>query len=79
MSLKDHEITMVGQWLARKAVKGACAACGARDFGLSDIVGLPVLDEATRPDGNEYVPAVVAVCGNCGFIMPFSARMIGLR
>ena len=79
MALKDHEITKIGAWLERKVVKGTCPACGQRDWGLSDIVGLPVLDDASRPTQDEYVPAAVAVCGNCGFIMPFSARMMGLR
>lgn len=79
MSLRDHEITRIGEWLERKGVKGSCPACGGRDWGLTDIIGLPVLDDAAKAAGDEYVPAAAAVCGNCGFIMPFSARMMGLR
>lgn len=79
MSLREHEITIIGAWMERKGVKAACPACGRRDWGLSDIIGLPVLEPDAKEPGDEYVPAAAAVCGNCGFIMPFSARMMGLR
>lgn len=78
MALREREVTRIGEWMESKGVRGACPACGRREWGLSDIVGFPVLDEGAKPL-DEYVPAAFAVCGHCGFIMPFSARMMGLR
>ena len=60
MALKDREVTTIAEWLKQKGVRNPCPACGRREWGLSDIVGFPILNQGGKPE-DEYVPAAVVM------------------
>lgn len=51
-----------------------CSAVGA-SAQIGDIVGLPVVEKGVPSGvvlGNQFVPAIPIICGNCGAIAFFS-------
>lgn len=54
-----------------------CANCHMPGGAITDIVGFPVL-ERTLPSGigpgDQLIPALAVVCGNCGHMTFFAAK-----
>jgi hypothetical protein len=50
-----------------------------KQWGLGEIISQPVDSRLGSDMTAEHLPAVSLVCGNCGFMMMFSAKLVGLR
>lgn len=79
MPLTNSEVERMTSWLQSRGVNAACAACGRKQWGLGEIISQPVSSRLGSDMTAEYLPAVSLVCGNCGFMMMFSAKLVGLR
>lgn len=79
MPLTDSEVEKMTAWLQSRGVNAACAACGQKQWGLGEIVAQPVTSRLGTEVTGHQLPAVSLVCGNCGFMMLFSAKLVGLR
>jgi hypothetical protein len=79
MALTNSEVDRVTEWLQSRGVSAACPACTRKQWGLGEIISQPVSNRLGTDMSAEHMPAVTLVCGNCGFIMMFSAKLLGLR
>ena len=79
MPLTNSEVDRMTAWLQSRGVNAACPACTRKQWGLGEIVSQPVSSRLGSDMTAEHLPAVSLVCGNCGFMMMFSAKLVGLR
>lgn len=79
MPLTNSEVEKMTAWLQSRGVNAACPACSQKQWGLGEIVSQPVSSRLGSDMTSEHLPAVSLVCGNCGFMMMFSAKLVGLR
>lgn len=70
----------VRSWLDRKGIKG-CSVCGAEELQVSkDLYAVVCIERTTgRPDLKRGSRVVRIRCGNCGHLMLFHARQMGLE
>jgi hypothetical protein len=61
-------------------VKMICPSCGIGDFGLLDgFMNHTISDDPeTVTLGGRYVPTVVLVCANCGYLSEHAAASLGI-
>jgi len=78
MALTDDQRRQFQQWLNEKGVKTNCPACGARRWATGDIVAPPVRVGRKLKVGGDHVPLVQLICGHCGHVMHFAAKIAGL-
>ena len=79
MPLTNSEVDRVTEWLQQRGVNAACPACTRKQWGLGEIISQPVSTRLGSDMSAEHMPAMTLVCGHCGFIMFFSAKLLGLR
>ena len=72
------------EWFKSQGVQGKCPACGKKRWSIGGIVSASVAN-ALGGDSTgmssmhaESVPAVATICNDCGYVMLFSAMMMGL-
>ena len=70
----------VRAWLESKGIEG-CGLCGAAELQVSkDLYALVCIDRTTGgPDLARGSRAVRIRCGNCGHLMLFHARQMGVE
>ncbi len=78
MSLDQAQEQTVRTWLWEKQVAETCAACGATDWVILEIVDAPVRWPAELHSGGPSFSMIPRGCRNCGYLMFFSAAKIGL-
>jgi predicted nucleic-acid-binding Zn-ribbon protein len=70
-TIKKH-LTTVG-------FKPQCSMCGQSNWVIGDIIAPPVLaEDGKNLRSDSSIPSVAVVCGNCGYIIYFSAVRLGL-
>ena len=79
MPLTNSEVDRLTAWLQNRGVNAACPACTQQQWGLGEIVSMPVDTRLGADMTAQHLPVVSLVCGNCGFMMMFSAKLVGLR
>jgi predicted nucleic-acid-binding Zn-ribbon protein len=79
MPLTNSEVDRMTAWLQTRGVNATCPACAKKQWGLGEIISQPVANRLGSDMSAEHMPAVTLVCGNCGYIMFFSAKLVGLR
>lgn len=79
MPLTNSEVDRMTAWLQTRGVNAACPACTHKQWGLGEIISQPVSSRLGTDMTAEHLPAVSLVCGHCGFMMMFSAKLVGLR
>ncbi len=73
MPLTREQAYKLQQWLNSRGVNLNCPMCGSAQWETGEIVsGVNVNDQRNT------LPMVQVVCGNCGYVMLFSAMPIGL-
>lgn len=79
MPLTNSEVERITAWLQSRGVNAVCPACTKKQWGLGEIVSQPVSSRLGIEMTGEHIPAISLVCGHCGFMMMFSAKLVGLR
>jgi hypothetical protein len=79
MPLTDAQQRKLEAWLNDKKVTTQCPMCGAdlQDLGGAELIAAPVAAKASASAGGAIV-LVPVVCDNCGHVMLFSAKALGL-
>jgi ribosomal protein S27AE len=73
MPLTHEQIYKLEQWWDSNGVKRTCPMCGGGEWQAGEIVsGTDV------SGGDNVLPMVQMVCGNCAYVMLFAAMPIGL-
>ena len=78
MPLNHSQQKALKDWLRSKAVV-QCPACGAPDLGFADATYVRALLEEADADLTEDQGVVKVNCGNCGYVMLFDAKRLGIR
>ncbi len=65
-------------WLREKGIRPLCGVCAATNWVPGDIVTAPVYSGGDTVIGGPVIPMVQVVCGQCGYVMQFSAKLMGL-
>jgi hypothetical protein len=68
----------VSDWIQSKCPTMQCPACRSFGFSFGPVSGLVLLKGANIHLGPS-VPIATVVCSNCGYIMTFSAGVMGLN
>jgi predicted nucleic-acid-binding Zn-ribbon protein len=77
MPITQGQFQKLAKWMADKNIRISCDTCGHTGFAPNDIVVLSIhRDGAIHP--SETAPVLQMVCQNCGHIVHFAARPIGL-
>ena len=85
MALTQEQIVRIGNWMKERGVRGACPGCGNRRWSIAGLISAPVSTalgvetQAIPTLQAQTVPAVATSCNDCGYIMLFSAVLIGIR
>lgn len=67
------------QWIRQKAFNMRCPVCQGQSFGVDSVIAMTnSIDENTRINYLSGLPLVPVTCGNCGHIMFFNAKQMGL-
>ena len=79
MPLNEAQKQRLTDWMQAKAVQAPCPACAADQWAPGDLVAESGVDAKgnIRFSGG-LVLLVQVVCGNCGCVMHFDAKLIGL-
>lgn len=79
MALSDSDRAKVVSWMKSKVTQG-CPMCGDRNWNAVPEISMAGTYDpsanATNPASG--VPAVVTICGNCGFMAQFAAKQVGV-
>jgi hypothetical protein len=80
MSLTDAQKTKIEEWIASRAPKMSCPACGGKNWGIQNDLGfISIIDpKTTRVSRESGFPVAVLTCNACGFTSLFSAVQIGI-
>ena len=79
MPLNETQRQKLIDWMRTKAVQAPCPACAADQMSPGDLVAETGVDaEGNIRYSGGLVLLVQIVCGNCGFVMHFDAKLIGL-
>jgi hypothetical protein len=77
MTLDPDKQARLEAWIAAKIVRRHCPACEhAVDWEVAEMLDLDVAP--CEAGGGVSVPVVPLVCPHCGYVTPFSAKLIGL-
>ncbi len=80
-NLTSEQMAKVAHWWQTHVSEVACPFCQQRDWEVEDrYTILPFFNPLTgggSPGSGE--PAILVICGNCGYIAPFSAMSMGIR
>ncbi len=79
MPLSQEQVEAAQRFFRLNGVVLDCPYCGSRGWEAGEIVSGTVVDEQgnTRPEGTAVAMAQF-VCDNCGHVMLFDARRLGL-
>ena len=66
------------KWLYERGVKETCPACGHKAWTVGSRIARLVAEGEPYAQGLGY-PAFVLACGNCAYLMLFSAIAMGLQ
>lgn len=76
--LSETSLARINEALKDK-FKGACASCGERHFSLSDrVYATHAMGPNRTVDLSNTFPLVIVQCNNCGNVVTFAARLLGL-
>ncbi len=80
MSLEKEEWERIKRALDENAGSFRCPICKKDEFSLADGYFNTTLQKGTKSVslGGTTIPAVVVTCMACGYIMQFSAGVLGL-
>lgn len=67
----------VAAWLTEKKLRG-CLMCGGQKLAIDDELYGPLKYEQGAIELGAIVPSAVVSCMNCGYIMHFAAKTIGI-
>jgi len=78
MPLDQNQIEKVQEHLRTHRLIQECSFCRAAQWGVGDIVASPRFSGGDTDFGEVTVPMVQVICGNCGYVMHFAAKPVGL-
>jgi len=78
MPLNEEQVQTALQWMQNKKIKGDCPLCGAKDWGMGDIVMSPSFSDKGMKFGKGGVPMLEVICENCAHVRLFAAAIMGL-
>lgn len=73
MPLSYEQAHKLQQWLNCRGTSGNCPMCGSSQWETGEIISGTDMD-----DQRSILPMVQVVCENCGYVMLFAAKPIGL-
>ncbi len=73
MPLSHEQAHKLQQWLNSRGISLNCPMCSSSQWETGEIVS-----SVNVNDQRNTLPMVQVVCGNCGYVMLFSAMPIGL-
>ena len=79
MPLDQTQMKMVEQHMQKTGVRAQCQACGGSgNWGIGELVASPGYAPGGMSFGGSSVPMVQVICGKCGYVMHFAAKLMGL-
>lgn len=85
MALTQEQVAHIATWMKAKGVRGSCPGCANKSWTLAGLISAPVstalgVETSGVPTLQaQTVPAVATVCNDCGYVMLFSAVVMGIR
>ncbi|MDJ1481872.1 hypothetical protein QNI16_15330 [Cytophagaceae bacterium YF14B1] len=78
MTLSKEQEMQVRSWIDSKTGSLTCPVCQSKSKSVEGMVAMFPVNTEKNVDMNFQMPVVIVACGNCGYIMPFSASKMGL-
>ena len=78
MPLSETQQQHLQNWMHSKAIS-QCPTCGNARWQFARASYVRALLEQGEPDLTEDKGVVKVLCGNCGYVMLFSAERLGIR
>ncbi len=79
MPLEQDQIAKVQQHRENVGAQKECPSCGVNKWSVGELVGTPRFTPGGGTlMGGSTVPMVQVICTRCGYIMHYSAKIIGL-
>jgi predicted nucleic-acid-binding Zn-ribbon protein len=81
MPLEPHQAKIFDHHLRAKINKNLeCIVCGQSDWLPGELKGIPIIEIESRKTAKDVglAPHVSITCANCGYVMLFSAQVVGL-
>ena len=78
MSLTHQETHHFRNWLEESKVK-SCTACGSSDWEVGEILTSEVMGQRSIDLSKASQLMMQRICVDCGHVMLFDARRVGLR